>query len=144
MKKHIILLITLLLLLGCETGVQNKGTTTMDEPVLSGIVDRTEVQRTSEASSTQKARQQESNTIFSKTAQPGYYLQFAFFAKNSPDKAFLSPIDNSGLGYIVLAKHNGWHVLIGPYKSYNGAKNQIATVKNKLQKQTFVVQVRRP
>lgn len=143
MKKYIILLMTLVLLLGCETGVQNKGSSA-DEPVLSGIVDRNDVQRTREPSVIQKTHKKGSNKIFSKTAQPGYYLQFAFFAKNKPNKAFLTPIEDSGIGYIVLAKHNGWHVLIGPYKSYNGAKDQISTVKAKLKKQTFVVQVLRP
>jgi hypothetical protein len=143
MKKYIILLMTLFLLLGCETGVQNKGTSA-DEPVLSGIVDRNDAQRVREPSVIQKSNKQGSNKIFSKTAQPGYYLQFAFFAKNRPNKDFLAPIENSGLGYIVLSKHNGWHILIGPYKSYNGAKEQISTVKAKLKKQTFVVQVLRP
>jgi hypothetical protein len=143
MKKLILLITTLLLLLGCETGVQNKGSSA-DEPVLSGIVDRNDAQRVREPSVIQKSNKQGSNKIFSKTAQPGYYLQFAFFAKNRPSKTFLASVENSGLGYIVLAKHNGWHVLIGPYISYNGAKKQISMVKTKLKKQTFVVQVLRP
>jgi len=145
MKKYIISLITLFLLLGCETGVQNQNRGS--EPILSGIVDRSDLGKTenySSIQSSQKTSKQGSNKIFSKTAQPGYYLQVAFFAKNKPSKAFLSPIESSGLGYTVLEKHHGWYVLVGAYKSYNAAKSQVATVKSKLNKQSFVVQVLRP
>jgi len=146
MKKNIIFLMTLLLMLGCETGVHNKGTNTNtdSDSVLSGIVDRSDAQRSNPPSSIQKSQKKTSNKIFSKTAQPGYYLQFAYFSKNKPNKAFLNPLEKAGLAYIVLAKQNGWYVLIGPSISYNTAKERISLVKSKLNKQTFVVQVLRP
>lgn len=146
MKKIIVLLVVFLTLNGCETGVKNKSSGA-DEPVLSGIVDRTNTQMVREPSIVEKSKtlnQGSSNKIFSKTAQPGYYLQFAFFAKNTPSEAFFVPIQKSGYGYIVLEKHNGKHVLIGPYKSYNAAKSHVPKIKASLKKQTFVVNVLRP
>ena len=138
MKKTILLTITLILLLACETGVKNKGTS--NEAVLSGIVDRANNYSTASKTS-QKTN---SKKIFSKSAQPGYYLQMAVFEKNRPSKTFLKPLDKSSFNYIVLNKYNKDYVLIGAYNSYNAAKSKMASVKASLKKQTFVVQVLRP
>ena len=141
MKKTIVLSITLILLLACETGVKNQKTT--NPVVMSGIVERTDTPRQSYSSS-QKSYKQSSNKIFSKSAQPGFYLQMAVFKKNRPSKSFLQPLDRSNFNYIVLNKSTTDYVLIGPYMSYNSAKSKVASVKNSLGKQTFVVQVLRP
>jgi hypothetical protein len=127
MKKIILLSLTLVLLLACETGVKNHGKT--NKPVLS---------------ETKKSYKGSSTKIFSKSYQPGYYLQMAVFAKNKPSKAFLKPLDKSSFQYIVLNKNNKHHVLIGAYKSYNAAKSKVLSVKSSLKKHTFVVQVLRP
>ena len=140
MKKYLLMTTTLLLLLACETGVKNKGKTT--EPLLSGIVERTDTP--SQHSSKQSYSKASTSRIFSKSAQPGYYLQMAIFAKHRPSKAFLKPLDSSSFSYIVLNKSTKDYVLIGPYLSYNAAKSQVASVKNSLGKRTFVVQVLRP
>ncbi len=145
MKKYLLMTTTLLLLLACETGVKNKGKTT--EPLLSGIVERTDTpsQYSSKGSNYKQSYSKASTSrIFSKSAQPGYYLQMAIFKKNRPSKAFLKPLDSSNFSYIVLNKSTKDYVLIGPYLSYNTAKSKVSSVKSSLGKQTFVVQVLRP
>jgi len=141
-QKTLLLLMALFVLSGCETGVKNQEKN--NEAVLSGIVDRSAFLKTYEPTVVQKVKKKSSNKIFSKTIQPGYYLQYAFFAKNKPNDAFLQPILDAGFSYTVLTKHNGRHVLIGPYISYNRAKSKITPIKSALKKQTFVVQVLRP
>jgi len=138
MKKTLLLSITLLLLLACETGVKNEKQIKDSAP--SGIVERTNSLDTY-ASKTSK---QSFPKIFSNSAQPGFYLQMAVFTKYRPSKTFLQPLDHSNLNYIVLNKSHKDYVLIGAYKSYATAKSHIASVKRTLGKQTFVVQVLRP
>jgi len=142
--KRIVLLTTLLLMMGCETGVRNKAEPIREAP--SGIVDKVAGSNSYISSSTSysKTTRTSSNKIFSKSAQPGYYLQVAVFEKNSPSKAFLKPFDVSSFGYIVLTHYSKHYVLVGPYKSYNAAKAKINSVKYALHKKAFVVQVLRP
>jgi hypothetical protein len=142
MKKIILLSITLVLLLACETGVKNQKTT--NEPVMSGIVERTYTANTKSSSVNYKTNKSSTNKIFSNSAQPGYYLQMAVFTKNRPSKTFLKPLDQSNFNYIVLNKSSRDYVLIGAYKSYSSAKNNVSSVRKTLGKQTFVVQVLRP
>jgi len=136
MKKTILLSLTMLLFLACETGVKNQKTT--HETVKSGIVERSENAYTYSKSTKGPSK------IFSKSAQPGFYLQMAVFAKTRPGKEFLRPLERSSFNYIVLNKYSKDYVLIGAYKSYNDAKNKISLVKKTLGKDTFVVQVLRP
>ena len=153
MKKTALITVTLLFLLGCETGVNNKATQTQNES-LSGIVDhsasRKNVYQLEPASGiVDKAHSATSekgstNKIFSKSAQPGFYLQVAVFEKYRPSKAFLAPIKRSSFHYIVLNKYNKDYVLVGAYKSYNEAHSHIKSVKKYLHKDSFVVQVLRP
>ncbi|CAA6810458.1 MAG: Unknown protein [uncultured Sulfurovum sp.] len=138
MIKTILLTTTLLLLLACETGVKNKGVT--NETVSATNLNKNDNTRENYSVATQKS----SNKIFSKSEQPGYYLQMAVFEKNKPNEAYLKPLADASLKHIVLSKWNKHYVLVGPYISYNSAKNQVLTVKSKLKKQTFVVQVLRP
>ena len=133
---------TLFLLLGCETGVNYKENPS--EPLKSGIIDRSDGGSKYHSNVNQKSYKTSSNKIFSKSAQPGYYLQMAFFKKNRPSKEFLKPLKDSKFSYIVLNKFSTDYVLIGPYLSYNLAKSKMSTVKNSLGKNTFVVQVLRP
>jgi hypothetical protein len=139
MRKTALLLSTLILLFGCETGVKNKHALAKEAP--SGIVDKVDNPGYSYSKSSYKAS---SNKIFSNSAQPGFYLQMAVFEKYKPNKSFLAPLNRSSFGYIQLEKYGKRYVLIGPYKSYNAAKNKISAVNAKLHKRTFVVQVLRP
>jgi len=138
MKKTLLLSVTLLLLLACETGVKNQKQ--IRESVPSGIVERSNSSHTY-ASKTSKYNFPK---IFSRSAQPGFYLQMALFTKYRPSKTFLRPLERSHFNYIVLNKFHKDYVLIGPYKSYASAKSHIGSVKRSLGKQTFVVQVLRP
>ena len=141
MRKYILLTSTLLLLLGCETGVKNKAAT--NEMVLSGIVDRQDVS-SNDYRTVQKTTKTSSNKIFSKSGQPGYYLQMGVFAKGKPKKEFLMPLSKSSFKHTVLNHRSRDYVLIGPYISYNSAKSKVNSVKSTLGKRTFVVQVLRP
>ena len=133
MKKALLMVIPLLLIVGCETGVENKAQANVNTTkVTSGIIDYG------------VHRKGSSNKIFSKSAQPGFYLQYAVFQKYRPTKAFLKPLNDSTYSFIVLNKSTKDYVLIGPYKSYNEAHSHIKSVKKYLKKQTFVVQVLRP
>lgn len=143
MKKIVLLSITLILLLACETGVKNQKTT--HKVAMSGIVERTDTPSNKSSSYTKnKTSKQSFKKIFSNSAQPGYYLQVAVFMKNRPSKQFLQPLDNSKFNYIVLNKASKDYVLIGAYKSYAAAKSNVSSVRRALGKQTFVVQVLRP
>ena len=138
MKKTLLLSVTLLLLLACETGVKNQKQ--IEEPLQSGIVERTDSRHTYVS----KTSKQSFPKIFSRSAQPGFYLQMALFTKYRPSKTFLRPLERSRFNYIVLNKSHKDYVLIGPYKSYASAKSNMSSVKRNLGKETFVVQVLRP
>ena len=153
MKNIVLITTALILMMGCETGVKNQAKKTVEVP--SGIVDKRDVKtvnasifKTSNnaSSSHDASTSSKSGThkIFSKSAQPGFYLQYAVFQQYRPDKNFLKPLNNSKFNYIVLNKSTKDYVLIGPYKSYNQAHGQIHGVKTYLHKQTFVIQVLRP
>ena len=140
MKKALLMVIPLLLMVGCETGVENKAQAKENSTeVASGIIDYGVNKNTSTIYS-----KGSSHKIFSKSAQPGFYLQYAVFQKYRPNKAFLKPLNDSAYSFIVLNKSTKDYVLIGPYKSYNEAHSHIKSVKKYLHKQTFVVQVLRP
>ena len=140
MKKVLLMVIPLLLMIGCETGVETKAEAKANtEEIPSGIIDYG-VNKNASAIYSKGS----SNKIFSKSAQPGFYLQYAVFQKYRPNKAFLKPLNSSSYTFIVLNKSNKDYVLIGPYKSHNEAHSHIKSVNKYLHKQTFVVQVLRP
>ncbi|HHS93335.1 MAG TPA: hypothetical protein ENK82_08300, partial [Campylobacterales bacterium] len=90
MKKILLNLAIVLMLMGCETGVKSQEKS--NEAVLSGIIDKNTVSETYPSTIAKTSKQHRSNKIFSKAIQPGYYLQYAFFAKNKPSDSFLQPI----------------------------------------------------
>ena len=162
MKKILLITSALIFMVGCETGVHNKTHKTVEVP--SGIVDkrdvrtldsstfatRTHATRTPTTATAYKGMVHKSSAkagvhrIYSKSAQPGFYLQYALFEKYRPNKSFLKPLNRSKYNYIVLNKSNRDYVLIGPYKSYKEAHKRINWVKKQFHKQTFVVEVLRP
>jgi len=140
------LLLTGLLFLGCETGVDvNKSTTgnkevKQQEPVLSGIVDKP----TNQTVTSTSGQKLSIHKIFSNSAQPGYYLQVGFFKEYKPNSAFEKQLQNAGLKFTILNKNGNFHALVGAYKSYNEAHAEMSTVKSRLHKRSFVVHVLRP
>jgi len=147
MKNIVLITTALIIMMGCETGVSNKTQKVVEVP--SGIVDKRD-ERTLDSSTfstrshASTSSKDSSHKIFSKSAQPGFYLQYAVFEKYRPDKNFLKPLNKSRFNYIVLNKSTKDYVLIGPYKSYNQAHGQINKVKSQLHKQTFAIQILRP
>ncbi|SFV70955.1 hypothetical protein MNB_SV-13-625 [hydrothermal vent metagenome] len=151
MKKNInylrtTLILTGLLFLGCETGVDvNKSTTNhkevkQEEAVLSGIVDKPMNQVISNSSGQKLSIKK----IYSSSAQPGYYLQVGFFERYKPNSAFEKKLHNSGLKFTILDKNEDFYVLVGAYKSYNEAHSKIHMVNSRLHKKSFVVHLLRP
>ena len=135
------LVISTLFFIGCETGVRHKSNnTTVQETTQSGIVDKPTHQTITTAQGTKVAFKR----IFSNSAQPGFYLQVGFFQKYEPNDSFIKQLKESGLKYTVLQKNGNFHALVGAYKSYNEAKSNTSTVKSRLHKQGFVVEVLRP
>jgi hypothetical protein len=140
------LLLTGLLFVGCETGVNvNKSTSNnkeikQEEPVLSGIVDKP----TQQIVHTGSGQKLSIHKIFSNSAQPGYYLQVGFFEKYQPNSAFEKRLKDAGLKFTILNKNGNFHALVGAYKSYNEAHAEMSTIKSKLHKKSFVVHVLRP
>jgi len=151
MKKNVnyvktTLLLTGILFLGCETGVDvNKSTTTnrqeqQEEAVLSGIVDKP----TTQTVTTTSGKKLSIHRIFSNSAQPGYYLQVGFFEQYKPNDSFEKSLQHTGLKYIILNKNGNYHALVGAYKSYNEAHAHMHSVNVKLHKKSFVVHILHP
>jgi hypothetical protein len=140
------LLLTGLLFLGCETGVDvNKPATNTESqnqeaPVLSGIIDKPHNQ----VITSQSGQKLSIKKLYSSSAQPGYYLQVGFFERYKPNTTFERQLQNSNLKYTILNKNGDYYALIGAYKSYNQAHSEISTVKARLHKNSFVVHVLRP
>jgi septal ring-binding cell division protein DamX len=135
------LIVSTLFFIGCETGVTHKSSNTMaQETTQSGIVDKP----THQTITTSKGTKVSFKKIFSNSAQPGFYLQVGFFEEYKPNATFINQLKSSGFKYTVLQKNGNFHALIGAYKSYNEAKSNTSTVKSRLDKQAFVVEVLRP
>ena len=140
------LLVTGLLFLGCETGVDvnkptsNKQSQNQEEPLLSGIIDKPHNQMVT----TSSGQKLSIKKLYSNSAQPGYYLQVGFFERYKPNTTFERALQHSNLNYTILNKNGDYYALIGAYKSYNEAHSHMDTVRAKLHKKSFVVHVLRP
>lgn len=139
--KRTPLLLAIVLLMGCETGVKNKPTQTVEAQ--SGIVSNSQIE--SETKMNYSAQKSNSiKKIFSNSGTPGYYLQVGFFEQHKPNTSFINRLKNANLNYTILEKSGNYHALVGAYLSYNQAKNKASAVKSALKQDTFVVQVLRP
>lgn len=130
-KKQIIgmLFLSSLLFLGCETGVRERG-------------NNSSVNYKHQTNNDLRTSTNASSKIFSKSAQPGYYLQVGYF-KNRPSVQFEKSLHQFH-NYTILNKSGRFYALIGPYSSYNEARNNLQKVNSTLQKKSFVVQLLRP
>jgi len=101
-EYKIILLLTLLLFIGCETGVKNRTTTDKTAEYKSKIPKNSEIKK-----------------IYSKTGVPGYYIQVGYFKEHKPTAEFINRMEFSQLPYKLLkhrkTKEIGYYALIGPY-----------------------------
>jgi cell division protein FtsN len=86
--------------------------------------------------------------IYSKSGTPGYYIQVGYFQENRPSEEFINRVKFSGLSYQLVKKYNGEklgeYALIGPYISYNKAKEILATAREFVTSNAFIVKVVRP
>ena len=137
--KTTMIIATIALLVGCETGVKNKTEKTTAAP--SGIVEK----GTSGYTGYQKSSGDiKTHRIFSNSATPGYYFQVGYFGQSKPNKTFMKRLVGSKLNYTVLDKNGDHYALIGAYYSYNQAKKHSSSIRSALTNKAFIVQVLRP
>jgi len=121
-----LLLAMIVLFTGCETGLKNKTATNdmNNKATSSGIIeDKT---GTNTYSKSTNGKSSEIRKIFSNSAVPGYYIQVGHFEDKKPDSSFINKMKRTGLRYDIVEKYeNGrdvYYALMGPYRSYNEAK----------------------
>jgi len=133
-----VILATLFILTGCEIGTKG-GSSSGSGGVESGIVTK---------GGTQHKAQAPVKRIYSKSGTPGYYIQVGYFQENRPSEEFINRVKFSGLSYQLVKKYNGdklgEYALIGPYISYNKAKEILVTAKEFVTSNAFIVKVVRP
>jgi len=147
-KLKITLLLTgLIALMGCETGMSNKGTTktTKTNTVESGIISK------GSASANYKPhipKSSEIKKIYSKSGTPGYYIQVGYFKNHKPNDEFINRIEYAELPFDIIKKYkNGqvnYYVLVGAYRSYTQAMDIIGSAKEFVTPSAFIVKLVRP
>ncbi len=139
--KKIILLATVLIFVGCETGVKNKKSTDkkIEESGKSGIV-----MNEKRDYKPYIPKNSEIKKIFSNSGTPGYYIQVGYFKERKPTNEFLNRMKFSQLPYILLKKGTGEYALIGPYVSYNKANEILGSARDFVTSSAFVVKLVRP
>jgi len=139
--KKIILLVTVLIFTGCETGVKNKKTTDkkIEDSGKSGIV-------VDEKRSYKPyiPKSSEIKKIFSNSGTPGYYIQVGYFNERKPTREFLNRMKFSQLPYTLLKKGQGEYALVGPYISYNKANEILGSARDFVTSSAFIVKLVRP
>jgi len=142
-KKGILLLGSLIMLMGCETGVSNKKhqANAFQEGTASTSSSATAHKPAGTSASHIKK-------IFSKSGTPGYYIQVGYFKSEKPSSDFVNLMKQEQLPYKLLKKfENGeprYHALIGPYRSYNEANRMKNGTAKHLTHNSFIVQLARP
>jgi len=144
--KGTLIFATLFTLIGCETGMKNKGTTDIkvEKETQSGIISKGSAQNykpTIPPSSKIKK-------IYSKSAIPGYYIQVGYFKDRKPNDEFLNRIEYAQLPYKIVKKYKDgqtyYYALIGPYISYAKAMEIIGSAKEFVTPSAFIVKVEHP
>jgi len=147
-KLKITLLLTgLIVLMGCETGMSNKGTTktTKTDSAESGIISK------GSASANYKPhipKSSEIKKIYSKSGTPGYYIQVGYFKNHTPNDEFVNRIRYAELPYAIIKKYKDsqvyYYALVGPYRSYTQAMDIIGSAKEYVTPTAFIVKLARP
>lgn len=140
--KRTLLLATIVFMVGCETGVENKQTQNVEAQ--SGIVNTNQIDASSKPSYLVQKSASSIKKIFSNSGIPGYYLQVGFFQQHKPDTRFINRLNHLHLHYTILEKGGNHYALVGPYISYNQAKRKTSAVNSALKQDSFVIQVLRP
>ena len=148
MKKldKIAIVTAVVFLIGCETGMSNKGTTQSKDTdkIESGIVTK----GSTTYSKTSIPKSSEIRKLFSNSTTPGYYIQVGYFENREPNSEFINRMRYSQLPYKIMKKHSSgrvnYHALVGAYRSYNQAKGVLGTAKEFVSATAFIVKVERP
>ncbi len=146
-KYRAILLTSILVFVGCETGMKNKvsGNSTANNSTESGIVS---TKGSNDYYKPSVPKNSEIRKIYSKLGIPGYYIQVGYFKENKPTGEFINRMEFSQLPYKLLKKFSngqvGYYALIGPYISYNKAEEILGSAKDFVTPNAFVVKVVRP
>jgi hypothetical protein len=147
-KLRITLLLTgLVILIGCETGMSNKGTTktTTTNSVESGIVSKGSASANYKPHITTSS---EIKKIYSKSGTPGYYIQVGYFKNHKPNDEFINRIKYAELPYALIKKYKdsqaNYYTLVGPYRSYTQAMDIIGSAKEYVTPTAFIIKLARP
>ena len=71
---------------------------------------------------------------------PNYYIQVSMFKKERAlDKYFLKKIKRTGFKLVIEEDDKFKKVLIGPFNGYTQANDNLEAVRNKIQKDAFIV-----
>ena len=137
-RKNLALLLSVGLLLGCETGTSNKAPVSGDHKIDSGIVSQNKNYKPYTPKSS------EIKKIFTKSGTPGYYIQVGYFGEREPNSEFINRLKYAQLPYTILKQSNKHYALVGPYASYNKASEIKGSAKEYVSATAFIVQVLRP
>ena len=136
--KAFALLTTMTLLLGCETGTNNKAPENGSYSMSSGIVS----QNTDYKPHIPTDR--EIKKIFTNSGTPGYYVQVGYFGTQKPNADIINRLDYASLPYAVVRKGSKNYLLVGAYSSYNKAREIQGIAKERVAEGAFIVKVVRP
>lgn len=136
--KNLLLLLSIGLLLGCETGTNNKSPVSSDYKINSGIVSQNQNYKPYTPKSS------EIKKIFTKSGTPGYYIQVGYFGDREPNSEFLNRLKYAQLPYTILKHSSKYYALVGPYASYNKASEIKGSAKEYVSSSAFIVQLLRP
>jgi hypothetical protein len=143
--KGTLIFATLFVLIGCETGIKNKGTSTnVENRVESGIISKSSIQSYKpHIPSSSKIKK-----IYSKSGIPGYYIQVGYFKNHKPNDEFINRMEYAQLPYKIIKKYkNGqtyYYTLVGPYRSYSKAMEIIGSAKEYVTPNAFIVELVHP
>jgi len=138
-----ILLTTIIVFTGCETGMNNKVSSNPTNTKSTGSSKSSIEYRKASAPNSSDIRK-----IYSKLGTPGYYIQVGYFKEHKPTGEFINRMEFSQLPYKLIKKYSsgevGYYALIGPYISYNKANEIIGSAKDFVTPSAFIVKVVRP
>ena len=137
-KKNLALILTAGLLLGCETGTSNTGPVGSSYKTDSGIVSQNKNYKPYTPKDSQM------NKIYTSSGTPGYYIQVGYFGEHRPNADIINRLKFSDLPYEIVKKSKKNYLLVGPYTSYNKAREIKGSAKEYVTEDAFIVKVLRP
>jgi hypothetical protein len=137
-KKTLALVLSVGLLLGCETGTSNKAPVGNDYKIDSGIVSQNKNYKPHTPKDSQM------NKIYTNSGTPGYYIQVGYFGEQRPNADIINRLKFADLPYEIIKKSKKSYLLVGPYTSYNKAREIKGSAKEYVSEDAFIVKVLRP